>query len=132
MARHDSNQLTLSLFDSTAHSSSLTLDGAVFGFSLERAAEDDSDGDEARTTPAAATAIRAKDFRLRGDRALASSWTQRAIDNVAAIRLALEIEAAKRNATEDEQEALSRFVAFGGRDLPEKMFRRAGETFAPG
>jgi N12 class adenine-specific DNA methylase/adenine-specific DNA methylase len=126
MARH-SDQLTLSLFDTTALSSGLTLDGGSFGFTPEADLYDDDAGETV-----AASSVPARNFALRGDRALAVNWRQRACDNLAAIRLAIEIENASRNATPEEQNILSRFVAFGGSDLAEKMFRRAGECFAAG
>ncbi|WP_157235615.1 hypothetical protein [Methylosinus sp. LW4] len=122
----DSNQLTLSLFDSTSLSGGLTLDGGSFSAPPVLPEEDEA------PVAAAAPAIPAQDFVLRGDRALAHGWKARAADNIAAIRLALEIEADMRNATPDEQEALSRFVGFGARDLADRMFRRAGETFSEG
>lgn len=124
----DSNQLTLSLFDTTSLSSGLTLDGGSYGAALIFRHHDEDVDDTAATPPV----VRAHNFILRGDRQLAQSWKQRAIDNVAAIRLSIEIDDAKRNATPEEQEILSRFVAFGGRDLADKMFRRAGESFCAG
>ena len=122
----DSNQLTLSLFNSTSLSGGLTLDGGGFRPSTDLPEEDEA------PAVAAAPAIPAQDFVLRGDRQLAHGWKARAADNLAAIRLALEIEAEKRNATPEEQDVLSRFVGFGARDLADMMFRRAGETFAEG
>ncbi|MBY6240483.1 DEAD/DEAH box helicase family protein [Methylosinus sp. Sm6] len=122
----DSNQLTLSLFDSTSLSGGLTLDSGGFRPSTDVPEEDEA--------PAvlAPPAIPAQDFVLRGDRQLAHGWKARAADNLAAIRLALEIEAEKRNATSEEQDVLSRFVGFGACDLADIMFRRAGESFAEG
>jgi N12 class adenine-specific DNA methylase/adenine-specific DNA methylase len=122
----DSNQLTLSLFDSTSLSGGLTLDGGSFRASTNLPEEDET------PAVAAAPAIPAQDFVLRGDRQLAHGWKARAADNLAAIRLALDIEAEKRNATSEEQDVLSRFVGFGARDLADMMFRRAGETFTEG
>jgi hypothetical protein len=122
----DCNQLTLSLFDSTSLSGGLTLDGGSFRPSTDLPEEDET------PAVAAAPAIPAQDFVLRGDRQLAHGWKPRAADNLAAIRLALEIEADKRNATSEEQDVLSRFVGFGARDLADMMFRRAGESFAEG
>lgn len=124
----DSNQLTLSLFDSTSLSSGLTLDGGGYRAPTETRDEQDDD----LPAVAVAPAIPAHDFVLRGDRELARGWKARAADNLAAIRLALDIEAEKRNATSGEQEILSRFVGFGARDLADNVFRRAGETFSSG
>ena len=41
------------------------------------------------------------------------------------------IEAEGRHARPDEQERLAKFTAFGAVDLAEKLFRRAGDPFAP-
>ena len=41
------------------------------------------------------------------------------------------IEAEARHARPDEQERLARFTAFGASDLADRMFRRAGDAFAP-
>ena len=127
MAR-DSNQLTLSLFDTTSLSSGLTLEGA---YRARSSARDNDESEDVVATPAAPV-LAAHDFVLRGDRTLAQGWKARAADNLKAIRLAGVIESEKRNATPDEQEVLSRFVAFGASDLADKVFRRAGEAFAPG
>jgi hypothetical protein len=66
----------------------------------------------------------AQDYRLVGDRRLAE-------DNLAAIQLMADIEADGRHARPDEQELLAKFTAFGAVDLADKLFRRAGEGFAP-
>ena len=73
----------------------------------------------------------AQDYRLVGDRRLAESWKGRAEDNLAAIQLMADIEAEGRHARPDEQELLAKFTAFGAVDLADKLFRRAGEGFAP-
>ena len=73
----------------------------------------------------------AQDYRLAGDRRLAEGWKGRAEDNLAAIRLMAAIEAEGRHARPDEQERLAKFTAFGAVDLADKLFRRAGEGFAP-
>jgi hypothetical protein len=73
----------------------------------------------------------AKDYRLAGDRKLAATWKARAEDNLAAIRLMTTIEAEARHARPDEQERLARFTAFGASDLADRIFRRAGDAFAP-
>ena len=76
-------------------------------------------------------AIAAHDYRLAGDRRLAEGWKARADDNLAAIRLMTTIEAEARHARPDEQERLARFTAFGASDLADRIFRRAGDAFAP-
>src|SRR5271167_5218102 len=73
----------------------------------------------------------AKDYRLAGERCLADGWKARAEDNLAAIRLMTTIEAEARHARPEEQERLARFTAFGASDLADRIFRRAGDTFAP-
>ena len=75
--------------------------------------------------------VPAHDYRLAGDRRLAQGWKARARDNLAAIRLMTVIEAEGRHARPDEQEQLAKFTAFGATDLADKLFRRAGEGFAP-
>ena len=77
-------------------------------------------------------AIPARNFHLAGDRRLARGWKARAADNLASMRLALQIEEEKRNATPDEQEILCRFTGFGASELANALFRRAGETFSAG
>jgi adenine-specific DNA methylase len=65
-------------------------------------------------------------FRLDGDRSLAQGWKNRALDNIAAIRLAAEIEGQGRAATAEEQAQLIKFRAFSSTDLAQSVFRRAG------
>jgi len=76
-------------------------------------------------------AITAHDYRLAGDRRLAEGWKARAEDNLAAIRLMTTIESEARYARPDEQERLARFTGFGASDLADRIFRRAGDAFAP-
>jgi hypothetical protein len=76
-------------------------------------------------------ALPAQDYRLAGERCLAEGWKARAEDNLAAIRLMTTIEAEARHARPDEQERLARFTAFGASDLADRIFRRAGDAFAP-
>ena len=76
-------------------------------------------------------AITAHDYRLVGDRRLAEGWKARAEDNLAAIQLMTTIESEARHARPDEQERLARFTAFGASDLADRIFRRAGDAFAP-
>ena len=73
----------------------------------------------------------AQDYRLAGERCLAEGWKARAEDNLAAIRLMTTIEAEARHARPEEQERLARFTAFGASDLADRIFRRAGDAFAP-
>jgi hypothetical protein len=76
-------------------------------------------------------AITAHDYRLAGDRRLAEGWKARAEDNLAAIRFMTTIESEARYARPDEQERLARFTGFGASDLADRIFRRAGDAFAP-
>jgi N12 class adenine-specific DNA methylase/adenine-specific DNA methylase len=70
---------------------------------------------------------RGENFLLEGDRGLAKGWKQRASDNLAAIRLAADIEAEHRAATPEEQARLIRFTGFGASELANAVFRRPGE-----
>jgi len=109
-------------------------------FSLESAFEaapsslslPDDDGPRAAPVPVSQATTcdtgTALDFRLSGDRPLATSWPDRARDNIAAIRLAVEIDEDGREATADEQLQLIRFIGFGATALANGMFRRPGET----
>ena len=131
MAR-DTNQLTLSFLDTTSLSAGgLTLDA---GYSRPRTPPSPAEppDDESALVSPSPPAIPARNFHLTGDRRLARGWKARAADNLASMRLALQIEEEKRNATPDEQEILSRFTGFGASELANALFRRAGETFAAG
>lgn len=66
-------------------------------------------------------------FHLIGERGLARGWKERARDNIAAIRLAAEIEAAQRPATREEQQRLICFTGFGASELANGVFRHPGE-----
>ncbi|RWI14907.1 MAG: lactate dehydrogenase [Mesorhizobium sp.] len=133
---------TLDLFNATTLSTGLGLGVTAFGSDF--GAEDPVD--ERPSPPVApvphakpvpqltrhgrvntATA-RGQSFFLEGDRGLAKGWKQRARDNLAAIRLAAEIEAEDRPATPEEQARLVRFTGFGASDLANAVFRRPGET----
>ena len=131
MPSTSTSQLTLSLFDSTALSGGLTLDGALSGGLRFREPEGDDPNDTPLATPAAAR-VSPRNWRLAGERALAQGWKARATDNVRAIRLAQAIAAEDRHATAEEQEVLSRFVGFGASELANSLFRRPGEAFRPG
>ncbi|QCL98418.1 Eco57I restriction-modification methylase domain-containing protein [Agrobacterium tumefaciens] len=130
---HD-DPFTIDLFGNTGLSSGLGLGVTAFGSDFE------PDDDPDPTTPAPALPIaavvrpsspagraRGLNFHLADDRGLARSWKDRARDNIAAIRLAAEIEAGERPATGEEQETLIRFTGFGASDLTNGVFRRPGE-----
>jgi N12 class adenine-specific DNA methylase/adenine-specific DNA methylase len=138
---HD-DPFTLDLFGNTALSSGLGLGVTAFAGNFEADPEDD---DPDPTTPAPAmpavgpivrsktTTERGSNFHLEGERGLARGWKERARDNIAAIRLAAEIEAEERPASREEQERLIRFIGFGASDLANGVFRRPGEaTFREG
>ncbi|MFT9159458.1 MAG: DEAD/DEAH box helicase family protein [Acetobacter sp.] len=72
------------------------------------------------------------DFHLAGPRDLAQGWKTRARDNVTAIETLATLEREDRNATEQEQAILSRFVGFGASDLANSLFPRAGEGYRAG
>ena len=131
MARN-TNQLTLSFLDTTSLSAGgLTLDA---GYSRPRtppSPTEPPDDESALVSPSPPT-IPARNFHLTGDRRLSRGWKARAADNLASMRLALQLEDEKRNATADEQEILCRFTGFGASELANALFRRAGETFAAG
>jgi adenine-specific DNA methylase len=79
------------------------------------------------------TRTRGDNFHLAGDRGLAKGWKQRARDSVAAVRLAVRIEAEQRPASPDEQRQLIRFTGFGASELANGVFRKPGESeFAQG
>ncbi|TWI29559.1 N12 class adenine-specific DNA methylase [Mesorhizobium tianshanense] len=108
----------------------------AFGDTVEPDGDDDPDpSSPAPAMPIAAvvrrpsTACRARgsNFHLADSRGLARGWKERARDNIAAIRLAAEIEANERPATSEEQERLIRFTGFGASDLANGVFRRPGE-----
>jgi adenine-specific DNA methylase len=131
---HD-DPFTLDLFGNTSLSSGFSLGSS--SFVLDFAPDDDDDP----APPPAASALSAKpapllakplmreriDFRMAGSRNLASTWRQRAADNIAAILTAQEIERQDRFARPHEQEKLIRFTGFGASDLANGMFRRRGE-----
>lgn len=129
---------TLDLFGNTALSSGLGLGVTAFGSDF---AANDIDDDPPPTTPAPsmlepreaapvrrgqATAV-GVNYHLSGSRDLARGWRARARDNLAAIRMAGEIEAEDRPATLEEQARLIRFTGFGASDLANAVFRRPGE-----
>lgn len=63
------------------------------------------------------------DYRLpETGRKLSQTWLERAMDNIAAIKLARALEKEKRRPNKDEQDALARFIAFSASALSEKVF----------
>jgi N12 class adenine-specific DNA methylase/adenine-specific DNA methylase len=120
------DQLSLPLFDTTALTSSMGLySGLSFG---ERV--DDSIAETEEDAPAPVV-VPARNFRLTGARRLAPDWKTRAADNIAAIRLMLEIEEGARNATAEEQDRLALFTSFGAGELANNLFRRSAEEAFP-
>ena len=120
------DQLSLPLFDTTALTSSMGLySGLSFGEPI-----DDSIAETEEDAPAPVV-VPARNFRLTGARRLAPDWKTRAADNIAAIRLMLEIEEEARNATPEEQERLALFTSFGASDLANNLFRRSAEEAFP-
>lgn len=131
---HD-DPFTLDLFNTNALSSGLGLGVTAFAGTVAAEPEDDDDPDPSGPAPAVAAVrstprashMRGENFYLADSRGLARGWKERARDNIAAIRLAAEIEAAKRAATRKEQERLIRFTGFAASDLANGVFRRPGE-----
>ena len=133
MAHND--PFTNDLFGGAAPTGSFDL--GVTAFAGGFANEPDDDPDPNSPTPAAHPTTIAPissvssghgvNFHLDGDRGLAAGWKDRARDNIAAIRLAAEIEVARRPATKEEQRKLIRFIGFGASDLANGVFRRPGE-----
>ena len=130
----NNDPFTIDIFGTTALSSGLGLGVTAF------AGDFDPDDDPDPSTPAPAMPVaptkkpappayraRGSNFYLADDRRLARGWKERARDNIEAIRLAAEIEAAERPATLEEQEKLIRFTGFGASDLANHVFRRPGE-----
>ncbi|RWK47814.1 MAG: lactate dehydrogenase [Mesorhizobium sp.] len=127
---------TIDLFGNTALSSGLGLGVTAFGDTVE---PDDDESDLSSPAPAmpvaavvrppsTACGARGLNFHLTDGRGLARGWKERARDNIAAIRLAAEIEADERPATLEEQGRLIRFTGFGASDLANGVFRRPGEV----
>ena len=137
MAQDD--PFTLDLFGNAALSSGLGL--GITAFAVSSNDNPDRDDDPPPSAPASAMPVasrplassspgraRGENFHLVGDRTLAKGWKDRALDNIAAIRLAAAIEAEERPATLDEQEKLIRFTGFGASALANFVFRRPGEA----
>jgi adenine-specific DNA methylase len=75
--------------------------------------------------------VPARNFRLKGARRLAPDWKTRAADNIAAIRLMLELEKEARNAAPEEQDRLALFASFGAGDLANNLFPRSPDEAFP-
>jgi N12 class adenine-specific DNA methylase/adenine-specific DNA methylase len=124
-------QLSFDLFTTTALATGFTLDAGGVSRPPPQAAPALTQRFEPRR--AEPPIVTGGDFQLTGDRALAASWRERALDNLAAIRLAHELGQAGRPATPDEQRRLIRFTGFGASDLANSCFLRPGESgFRPG
>ncbi|WP_108523308.1 class I SAM-dependent methyltransferase [Bradyrhizobium algeriense] len=125
---------TLDLFGNTSLSSGLGLGVAAFPPAIE---PNEPNQAGSLTTPSPAPPLSAvasklaqsmpQNFQLVGNRGLVKAWRDRAGDNLAAIRLAVEIEAQQRPATREEQAQLIRFNGFGASELANGAFRRPGE-----
>ena len=90
----DAAQFTLALFDSTGLGTSVQAPARVHAADaadLHEAAAEPSPREPGPTT-------NGSNYVLGGDRALARGWVARARDNIAAIRLSKEIEAARPRA----------------------------------
>ena len=124
------SQMTLSLFDSTALSGGLTLDGGGGSGTGLRFREPEFE-EEAEPAPEPER-VPARNWRLAGERGLARGCKARAADNLAAIRLARELTREGRHATPGEQAVLGRFIGYGASDLANDVFRGAGEAFRAG
>src|SRR5271165_2822054 len=120
------DQLSLPLFDTTALTSTMGLySGLSFGEPVDEAI---ADTEESAPAP---VVVPARNFHLTGVRRLAPDWKTRAVDNIAAIRLMLEIEEEARNATSEEQDRLALFTSFGAGGLANNLFRRSAEEPFP-
>ncbi len=119
------DQLSLPLFDTTALTSSMGLySGLSFGEPV-----DDLIRDRGRHPRAGRCSCPELPSHRRSPPR--PEWKTRAADNIAAIRLMLEIEEEARNATPDEQERLALFTSFGAGDLANNLFRRSPDEVFP-
>ena len=137
---------TLDMFGSSALSSGLGLGIGVTAFNgllVEPANDDDPDPTPPSPPPSPAPTSVIRPPRLAAykqdqsanfylddgdDRALATTWNERARLNVAAILTANEIERHNLPVTRDHQRRLIRFTGFGASELANGMFRRPGEV----
>ena len=130
MTFHD-KEFTHSLFDTTGVLQAMPQSGGVVVTVDDDPSEEEAGGTEVAAAPD--TKARGRNFMLTGDRDLARGWTARARDNIAAIRLATELESAGRAPSAEEQRRLLRFTGFGATDLAQNCFRRPGaDDFQPG
>ena len=120
----DAAQFTLALFDSTGLGTSVQVPARV----PVGDAADLHDADAAAPPREPGPIANGSNYVLDADRALARGWVARARDNIAAIRLSKEIEAAARAPTLDEQAQLLRFVGFGATELAQNCFPLPGAT----
>jgi N12 class adenine-specific DNA methylase len=79
-----------------------------------------------------ASSIGPVDFSLAAGRSLASSWKDRARDNIEAIRLLKLLDSQQRGATPAEQQAIARFIGFGASELANNIFADRGGRFRDG
>ena len=137
---------TLDMFGSSALSSGLGLGIGVTAFNgllVEPANDDDPDPTPPSPPPSPAPTSVIRPPRLAAykqdqsanfylddgdDRALATTWKERARLNVAAILTANEIERHNLPVTRDHQRRLIRFTGFGASEIANGMFRRPGEV----
>ena len=120
----DAAQFTLALFDSTGLGTSVQAPARVHAADAADLHEADAEPPPREPGPTA----NGSNYVLDGDRALARGWVARARDNIAAIRLSKEIEAAGRAPTHEEQAQLLRFVGFGATELAQNCFPLPGAT----
>lgn len=104
---------------------------ALFDFSTLAPSTDVLAAVTAATDTNAATR---RGYRLPAQgRQLGRSWKQRAIDNLAAIRLAKALtEDASRTPSQEELDALARYVGFGATDLAQNLFPLPGASVRSG
>jgi adenine-specific DNA methylase len=118
----DAAQFTLALFDSTGRGTSVLPPADV----PARDAPDRQDADAESPSFETGPVANGSNYVLDGDRALARGWAARARDNIAAIRLSKELEAAGRAPTFEEQAQLLHFVGFGATELAQNCFPLPG------
>ncbi len=121
----DAAQFTLNLFDITALGWTIHTPKAE---SEPPPAELNCDDEDDRPPQGTDTQPLGANLYLDSDRALAPGWAARGRDNVAAIRLSKEIEAARRTPTAEEQQQMLRFVGFGATELAQNCFPLPGAT----
>ena len=123
---------TLGLFDNTALGWTVETPRAEAQPATPTSAEPDAERAREETAPP----VLGKNFYLESDRSLAHSWTARARDNIAAIRLSKELEACPgpgsgesgRAPTAEEQARLLRFTGFGATELAQNCFPLPGAS----